>query len=85
MRNLYGARIAHAINSVETHCCANHGHRPWRVLRMLLIALKHMSQSCYTPKNARIAHAINSVETSMSAASAQNWARIAHAINSVET
>ena len=58
------ARIAHAINSVETDDFLLQHKVPWRVLRMLLIALKQNTGRDHLSKFwARIAHAINSVET----------------------
>ena len=62
MTGLWRARIAHAINSVETFICVVHFHK-MRVLRMLLIALKQKSPYAHSHGSARIAHAINSVET----------------------
>ena len=57
------ARIAHAINSVETPVCLVFAGEPVRVLRMLLIALKQRGHAATLKLLARIAHAINSVET----------------------
>ena len=81
------ARIAHAINSVETfRGCEHSTHWRMRVLRMLLIALKRVVGATIVIDEARIAHAINSVETAFSSsATFFSRARIAHAINSVET
>ena len=88
MRHLgWLARIANAINSVETlYLCPILRSIVERVLRMLLIALKPGQVTSSRTHQARIAHAINSVETKPRRRfRRRHWARIAHAINSVET
>ena len=80
------ARIAHAINSVETRSLELLVLLHWARIAHAINSVETFCGDVGASDNfARIAHAINSVETHVSPMGRPQQARIAHAINSVET